>query len=129
MNTAQRARSDVPALLPAGLPRPAAGDLRGVLRAVLPPALALGLLLGVWEAYADLVLGAVAGGDRLLPAPSRIVAALVTNTPILAPHAAQTLIETVIGFAAALVVGLGLALVIDLSPWLRRAIYPLLVVS
>jgi ABC-type nitrate/sulfonate/bicarbonate transport system permease component len=90
---------------------------------------ALAILLVAWEAYARLVLGAIPGGDRILPAPTRILTALFTNAAIIAPHTWQTLVETVIGFALALVVGLGVAIVIDLSPTLRKAIYPLLVVS
>src|SRR5205085_3664961 len=60
-----------------------------------------------------------------------IVAAFFTNAnaPLLLPHAWQTLLETVIGFLAALIVGLGLAVVIDLSLIMRQAIYPLLVIS
>jgi len=87
------------------------------------------LLVGAWEAYADLVLGQEGGGERLLPAPSRIVRALVNNAPVMAPHTWQTLLETALGFALALVVGFGLAVVIDLSVVMRRALYPLLVVS
>lgn len=100
-----------------------------ILKELLPPVLALVGLLAVWEAYVDLVLAGVSGGVRLLPAPTQIVRALLTNTALLAPHTWQTLQETLIGFAVALVVGFGFAIVIDLSPLLRRAIYPLLVVS
>ena len=103
--------------------------VRSTLGALLPPLVALGLLLAVWEGYSRMVLGAVPGGDRLLPAPTRIVAALFNNIPILAPHAWQTILETAIGFAVALLVGFGFAVLIDVSPLLRRAIYPLLVVS
>jgi len=55
--------------------------------------------------------------------------ALLANGEVLAPHAWQTILETLLGFALALALGLGLALVIDLSLLLRRAIYPLLVFS
>lgn len=96
---------------------------------LLPPAVAFGLILLVWEAYSRLVLDAVPGGSRLLPAPTAVLASLVTNAGDIAPHTWQTLIETSLGFVLALVLGFGLALVIDLSPLLRRAIYPLLVVS
>jgi ABC-type nitrate/sulfonate/bicarbonate transport system permease component len=100
-----------------------------ILRELWPPALALVGLVAAWELYVDVVLAEVSGATRLLPAPSQIVRALVTNTAILAPHTSQTLIETLIGFAAALFIGFGFAVIIDLSPLLRRAIYPLLVVS
>lgn len=96
---------------------------------LLPPFVALVLLVGAWELYADFVLGQEGGGVRLLPAPSRVVDALFTNAAVLAPHTWQTLIETAIGFALALVVGFALAVVIDMSVTMRRAIYPLLVVS
>ena len=98
-------------------------------RSLLPPLIALGLALLAWELYVQLVLGQMVGGARLLPAPSQVVSALLTNTATLAPHTWQTLMETVIGFTLALVVGVGLAVVIDLSPALRQAIYPLLVTS
>lgn len=65
----------------------------------------------------------------LLPSPSGIVGAAVEARDILGPHIAQTVMETLVGFAAALVAGLALALVIDVSGSLRRAVYPLLVVS
>ena len=96
---------------------------------LLPPTIALGILLVVWEMYSRLALSTIAGGERLLPAPTHIVQALLTNAAVLAPHTWQTLLETVIGFALALAVGLGLAVTIDLSPVMRQAIYPLLVVS
>jgi len=98
-------------------------------KAIFPPAVALLLLMLVWEGYSRLVLGAISGGDRLLPAPTKIVNSLWENVAILAPHTWQTLAETLIGFALALLVGLGFAVIIDLSPFLRRAVYPLLVVS
>ncbi|HKP54247.1 MAG TPA: ABC transporter permease [Chloroflexia bacterium] len=96
---------------------------------LLPPALALLAIVVVWEGYARLVLGSLPGSERLLPAPTRVVEVLVTNTAILAPHTWQTLIETTLGFALALAVGLGFSVIVDISPVLRSAIYPLLVVS
>ncbi len=98
-------------------------------RNLLPPMLALLLILAMWEGYSRLVLDAIPGGARLLPAPTSIVGALATNAEIIAPHAWNTAIETVIGFSLALAVGLGFAVLIGISPLLRRAIYPLLVVS
>jgi ABC-type nitrate/sulfonate/bicarbonate transport system permease component len=99
------------------------------LRALLPPLVALIIILTLWEAYSRMVLRALPGGDRLLPAPTAILTALVNNALVIAPHTWQTLVETLIGFALALAVGLGFAVLIDISPLLRRAIYPLLVVS
>ena len=98
-------------------------------RNLLPPTLVLLAILALWEAYSRLVLASVPGGLRVLPAPTRILSALVTDAEILAPHAWHTLIETLIGFALALAVGVGFAVLVSVSPLLRRAIYPLLVVS
>lgn len=102
---------------------------RTTLGALLPPALLLLAILAAWEAYSQIVLAPLAGGNRLLPAPTTVVAALVNNSADIAPHAWQTISETAYGFLLALVVGFGLAMLIDLSPLLRRAIYPLLVVT
>ena len=65
----------------------------------------------------------------LLPSPVQIGKAAVEARGLLGPHVWQTAKETLLGFAAALGVGILLALVIDFSTTLRRAIYPLLVVS
>lgn len=104
-------------------------SIRNTLRALLPPAVALLLILAVWEAYSRFILGAAPGGDLLLPAPTAIARALFNNADVLASHTWTTLIETLLGFGLALLVGLAFAVVIDLSPLLRSAIYPLLVVS
>jgi ABC-type nitrate/sulfonate/bicarbonate transport system permease component len=98
-------------------------------RGLFPPAIALTLIVAVWEGYSRLVLGAVPGGERVLPAPTRIIAALLSNVEILAPHTWQTILETVTGFLLALIVGLVFAVLVDVSPFLRAAIYPILVVS
>lgn len=98
-------------------------------RSLLPPLVLLALLLLIWELYARTVVGTIAGGEQLLPAPSQIAGALLANTQNLAPHTRQTLLETVLGFTLALVVGLGFAIVIDSSHLLRQAVYPLLVIS
>nr|MBC7244854.1 ABC transporter permease [Chloroflexota bacterium] len=91
----------------------------------LPPTILIALFLVVWqcatwlwriEAY-------------LLPSPVRIVQAGVQAQGLLSDHIQQTLRETLLGFALALVGGLLLALAIDLSAFLRRALYPLLVVT
>lgn len=65
----------------------------------------------------------------LLPSPLRIVRAGLEARDLLGPHVWQTMIETLVGFGLALAVGLSLALLIDFSATLRRAIYPLLVIS
>jgi ABC-type nitrate/sulfonate/bicarbonate transport system permease component len=65
----------------------------------------------------------------LLPSPLEIVRAGVAAWWVMLPNVLQTLLETVVGLGLSLMVGLIFAVLIDVSPMLRRAIYPLLVVS
>lgn len=91
----------------------------------LSPVLLVLALLGMWE----LACQYWRIPDWLLPSPSQIVRAAVEARTVLAPHIWQTLLETWLGLSLALVTGLSLAVIIDVSPVLRRAVYPLLVVS
>ncbi len=104
---------------------PFARSSRRLLHDYAAPLILLALFVVVWqcatwlwriEAY-------------LLPSPSRVVAAGIEAAPLLSQHIQQTLRETLAGFGLALACGLLLAVVIDLSSFLRRALYPLLVVT
>ncbi len=93
--------------------------------AFLAPAVTLAVLLLVWEAVVRL-----GGVDAfILPAPSRILAVLLTQPGFYAANAWRTVQETAVGFAVALVTGLLCALTVDASPLARRAVYPLLIAS
>jgi len=83
------------------------------------------MLLALWELY----VGAGQISSQVLPAPTAIVRALIDNWGIIYDNTVQTLLETVLGIAAATLLGLLLAVMLDISQWLRRAIYPLLVTS
>lgn len=90
------------------------------------PAFVLTLtLLAIWELYvrADQI------SAQLLPTPTEIVQALISNWGVIYDNTLQTLLETVIGLVAATLLGLLLAILLDSSLWLRRAMYPLLVTS
>lgn len=98
---------------------------RTLFAATWPVALAAGLLLVAWQLYA-----ARPGGDALLlPTPVAVWQALVSQRGALWDAALVTLYETAVGFAAALAAGVAFGAAIDFSPWLRRALYPLLVTS
>jgi ABC-type nitrate/sulfonate/bicarbonate transport system, permease component len=90
-----------------------------------PAFIVLVLLLVVWEAVTRGGLMA----SNILPAPSAIVQALIANWDVLAGHTLQTTFETVVGLAIATALGLLIAILLDLSPWVRRALYPLLITS
>ncbi len=83
------------------------------------------ILLLLWQAYVS-----VSGVDQqLLPTPAAIWATLVTQREALWTNLLVTLWETIVGFSVALATGILLGVIIDLSSWLRRALYPLLVAS
>jgi ABC-type nitrate/sulfonate/bicarbonate transport system permease component len=101
------------------------------MRRWLLPALLLAALVGAWQVAAD--TGALAAALNLepflVPSPSEIASSLWENRSLLAENAWVTLREVLLGFAFALVVGLGFAVVLHLSETLRRASYPLLIAS
>ncbi|GLV55200.1 nitrate ABC transporter permease [Dictyobacter sp. S3.2.2.5] len=86
--------------------------------------LAVSLFL-IWE----LVVRAGLIASNLLPTPVAIVRALYDNWDVIFGHTVQTSLETVIGLLIATVLGLGLAILLDLSEGVKRAVYPLLITS
>lgn len=91
----------------------------------LSPALLLGALTLVWEA-------AVRWGlvrAHILPAPSSVLLALGPNLPVMAPHVAATLSAAFTGLLLATGLAVVLAVLMDLFPAVRKAVYPLLLVS
>jgi len=88
--------------------------------AILPPLLIVGLLLAVWQLYANL-----SGiGNDVLPAPSRVLSVSWDNR---GDNTLPTLRATLLGFALAIAVGFALAVLVDSSAALRRALMPVLV--
>ncbi|HEY7126663.1 MAG TPA: ABC transporter permease [Ktedonobacterales bacterium] len=98
--------------------------LRSVLRAWPPVVLALALL-AIWQLYVQ--LGNV--NPLILPAPLRILSATISHSAVFRAHVGTTINETLVGLLVALACGVLTAAVVDLSPALRRALYPLLVAS
>lgn len=92
---------------------------------VLPPAALAVTLLVAWEA----LVRATGVPDWQLPAPTAIVAAGWNMRESLLAHAAHTLFEALAGLWLSLLIGAALAALIDFSPPVRRALYPLLVLS
>jgi len=82
-------------------------------------------LVAAWQAAA----GLFSIPPYLLPAPSAIVQAMVTNFAVLMKESVSTTIEILLGFGLSVVVGVPLALAIYLWRPFARSIYPLLVSS
>ncbi len=95
------------------------------LAAWLPALALLVALIALWQAYAS----QPQIDAEILPTPLAVWRALVTQRGLLWANTLVTLNETVVGFGAALASGLAFGALIDASPWLRRALYPLLVTS
>ena len=92
-------------------------------RQTLAPWIATILFFGVWEVVCQLF-----GIDTfILPAPSDALGAMWDNWGPLWHHSGITLYTTAIGFALAVVFGLGLGIAVGASPTLYHAIYPLLI--
>lgn len=92
---------------------------------LLPAVVVFGALLIVWQVYV------IASGVRpqVLPAPSRVLAQGWSHRGELAMHATSTLTVTLIGFAVSLAFAWAVAIAVDFSDWLQRALVPLFVVS
>jgi ABC-type nitrate/sulfonate/bicarbonate transport system permease component len=90
------------------------------------PALVLTLaLLALWELFVRAGQVSV----HVLPSPIAIIQALINNWSVIYDNTLQTLLETVLGLAIAALLGLLLAITLDISSWVRRAVYPLLITS
>ncbi|MCK5633760.1 MAG: ABC transporter permease subunit, partial [Anaerolineales bacterium] len=90
-----------------------------------PPFLLMGFVLLVWQTVA------VRSGLSafILPSPIQVAQATYETWDILLPAIGTTMVETAIGLGIAIVFGVAIAGVMDLSNLVRRALYPLLVAS
>lgn len=94
-------------------------------RVVIQPAAVIILALAIWQ----MAVKITKIEPWLLPPPSGVILSLWNSRDLVIYHAGATLLETVLGFALAVVVGVIIAFLMDFSPFLRRTIYPLLVIS
>lgn len=97
--------------------------MRRAIRMTLPLA-ALALLIGGWEVYVD-----AGGGSGSLPAPHSIASSIWTDRTLLWNNFRPTAGAMLLGILLATFVGLALAIAMHLVPWLRRALYPLVIAS
>ncbi|MDV7245846.1 MULTISPECIES: ABC transporter permease [Rhodococcus] len=105
--------------------RSAGPGTSSVLRRGLPALVVVVALVVAWQIYVS-----VSGiRPQVLPSPLRVVAQGWRARDVIAGHASATLQVTIIGFAVSLLCAWALAVLVDFSPWLRRAFVPLFVVS
>ena len=89
----------------------------------LTPFISTLLLFVVWEAVCRLFQIPT----FILPRPTEAIAALVQNWSGIWPNAAHTLVTTLIGFGAAVAVGIVLGILVGTSALVYDAINPLLI--
>ena len=83
------------------------------------------ILLLIWEMVVS--LGLI---ERyLLPSPLDIIRVLFKEIRIIFPHMLVTLYEGIVGFLISIVLSIILAILMDLVPLVKKALYPLLVIS
>lgn len=123
-SSAVPSRPEAPVLVGTEILPAASARWRALLDRLAPP-LAFLALIGLWEA----VCRVFALPSFLLPAPSAILAALVaTPAGSWAGHVFATLRVALMGYALSVVVSVPLAVGIATSRFLRRTLYPILVV-
>ena len=91
----------------------------------LPALILFFALLMIWQ------LGAMKmNAAYILPSPTQIVQRLwELREPLLMTHLPATMSVTLIGLAISLVLGLALAVIMDVSPLCQKALYPIVVAS
>src|SRR5437899_8463720 len=99
------------------------GRAENVLRLALPI-----VLLGLGVLFWELIVRLKGLPPYVLPAPSLVFATLVSDWPILSESLAVTLATTLEGFALALIGGVGLALLFNLSRLIEYSLYPYAVI-
>ncbi|QIK69511.1 ABC transporter permease [Erysipelothrix sp. HDW6C] len=87
--------------------------------------LSIGSVLVVWQ----LLVSFAVVPRFMLPSPFDVVAALIGEFPILVLHARTTLFEAFVGLLFGVIIGYGLAIVMDLWDPVYRFLYPLIVVT
>lgn len=104
---------------------PGSARARSVAALVLPPLLFALAVLVVWQ------VGVRVSGteESTLPAPTQVFSAMWEIRDLLVDNGWVTIKEILIGYAAAIVLGVGLAVLLSSSLRAERAMYPWLVVS
>ena len=107
-------------------PRPrAAPSPRAIALRIAPP-LCLGVVVVLtWQGYV-----AISGvRESIFPSPLEVASALGRDSGVLVSAAWTTLSEILLGYAAAIAVGVALAVAVSSSRLIERALYPWLVVT
>lgn len=92
---------------------------------IVPSLILVVMVIGIWEIVS--ALSEIPG--YILPAPSAIIFSLVNNIRLLLYHSSYTFAAVLPGLGLAMIISPLLALSMDRFTFLKKALYPLLVVS
>lgn len=91
----------------------------------LLPWLTTFILLIIWEA--GVKINNIP--EYILPGPLQVIKTTLDILPLLVKHTITTLFEAMLGFALSVIIAFGMAFLLDNIEWLKKAVYPLLIVS
>lgn len=89
------------------------------------PLLSLAVLIGLWLLVTEKEIIA----SYMLPSPSEVAVAFLSELPLLMQHALVTVQEALYGLLLGVVFAFVIALIMDRVAFLRKAVYPILVIS
>ena len=92
---------------------------------LLYPLAGIIIFLLVWQLVASFLINK----EWLLPTPGAVIVAFGENLPLIWHHSLYTLAEAGLGMILAVIVSLGIALLMALSPAIKKTLYPLLLGS
>jgi NitT/TauT family transport system permease protein len=95
------------------------------LRTALYPLLGVAAMLALWQVY----VSALGVSRIVLPGPLDIARAALANWPILMRETWPTFLESVLGFALAVVIGIPVAVCVASSRVLNLTLYPILIAT
>ncbi|MGM9521048.1 MAG: ABC transporter permease [Oscillospiraceae bacterium] len=98
---------------------------RSTIRSKLPAVIAIAVLLLLWQGAAMLEIVP----SYMLPSPVDVVEAFIGDFSILCQNAGATLQEAFLGLFVGVTLGFFSAVMMDAFEWLRRAFYPLMVIT
>lgn len=91
----------------------------------LPAMIFILILIAIWGAVSE--FGVIP--QFILPSPKATFTALIKNLPVLLQHSAPTLLETALGLLFSVILAIILVVLMDRFVTIKRAIYPILVVT
>jgi len=91
----------------------------------LVPIIFILILLSLWE-----IIVRVGGIEKyIMPTPTDVIKVLISDFKTMIPHILATLYEGFVGFLVAIVLSIILAVIMDIVPLIKKALYPVLVIS